>query len=97
MARKSNTVTKAEPITAAGDQPAAVADADTGGPLIEQGLSTADIRTVTCLIAGGRRRGGRRWEAGPTPVALSDLTGDEWQAVEADPMLSVSMPHPAGD
>ena len=60
-------------------------------------LSDADTITVTCLIAAGRRRGGRRWSAGPTDVKFDDLTEEEWAAVRADPMLATSMPFKAED
>ena len=60
-------------------------------------LTDADTITVTCLIAAGRRRGGRRWPAGPTNVNFDDLTEEEWAAVKADPMLATSMPFKAED
>ena len=59
--------------------------------------SDARTITVTCLIAAGRRRGGRRWPAGPTDVKFDDLTEEEWAAVRADPMLATSMPVKAED
>lgn len=60
-------------------------------------LSDADTITVTCLIAAGRRRGGRRWPAGPTDVKFDDLSDEDWAAVRADPMLATSMPFKAED
>ncbi|MFI0477408.1 hypothetical protein [Paracoccus jiaweipingae] len=71
--------TTVKPAASAADDDKAKGDA---APLVE----------VTCLIAAGRRRGGRRWEAGLNRVAADALTDDEWSEVEADPMLSVSRP-----
>ena len=46
--------------------------------------------TVHCAIAGGRRRAGRRWPGGATPVAAGDLTEDMLAQLKADPLFHVT-------
>lgn len=70
----------------------AAMEAETAAAVIAGAAADADTRTVTCLIAAGRRRGGRRWPAGPTTVNIADLSDEDWRAVEADPVLTVSTP-----
>ena len=48
--------------------------------------------TVTSA-APGFRRGGRSWPAGPVEVARSDFSDEQWDAITADPTLTVN---PAG-
>ncbi|MDO5648859.1 hypothetical protein [Paracoccus sp. (in: a-proteobacteria)] len=50
--------------------------------------SPVPLLRVTCLIAAGRRRAGRRWSGGDTDVPADALTAEEWAEVEADPMFS---------
>ena len=46
--------------------------------------------TVHCAIAGGRRRAGRRWPGGATPVAEGDLTEEMLAQLKADPLFHVT-------
>jgi len=47
--------------------------------------------TVTCAVAGGRRRAGRRWDGGATKVLADELTEEMEVELEADPMFQVSV------
>lgn len=47
---------------------------------------------VICAIADGRRRAGRRWPGGATPVKADELNKGQMAALEADPMFSFNYP-----
>ena len=44
---------------------------------------------VTCHREGGRRRAGRRWPQGETPVTADELTGYELAMLKGDPLFTV--------
>lgn len=44
---------------------------------------------VTCHREGGRRRAGRRWPQGDTPITEGDLTGYELAMLQGDPLFTV--------
>ena len=46
---------------------------------------------VTCTVAGGRRRAGRRWPAGTTRVARSELSAEDIEALNEDVLLRVEV------
>lgn len=56
----------------------------------EPELEIAPTITVTCLKEGGRRRAGRRWDAGHTVVLASDLTAYQLGQLRGDPLFRVS-------
>lgn len=59
---------------------------------IDPGIAQADEVTVICHAPDGRRRLGRRWPAGKTPVPLADLSDTDIELLRADPGFSVIMP-----
>lgn len=44
---------------------------------------------ILCHVAGGRRRGGYRFEGGANEIAADTFDTDQLEAVIDDPMLSV--------
>jgi len=49
-----------------------------------------DAFEINCAVAGGRRRGGRRWPGGVTRVAKEDMTDEILAALDADPMFAIT-------
>lgn len=52
---------------------------------------TGTVLLVTCSVAAGRRRAGRRWPAGTTRVAASALSAEDLEALRGDVMLRVEL------
>ena len=63
-----------------------------------QGLREAPVAIVTCAVAGGRRRAGRRWPGGATEVPMDEMTDELAAELQSDPMfqvmVSVAKPDP---
>ena len=49
------------------------------------------VLLVTCSVAAGRRRAGRRWPAGTTRVAASAFSAEDLEALRGDVMLRVEL------
>jgi hypothetical protein len=47
---------------------------------------------VICAVSTGRRRAGRRWDAGETQVAPEEFTDEMRAALAADPLFQVIEP-----
>jgi hypothetical protein len=45
--------------------------------------------TVLCAVASGRRRAGRRWEAGENLIPVDDFTDEMEKTLARDPMFQV--------
>lgn len=85
-------------------------DATSAGPLPEASSSSLSPEslppsgaapdggtfTVICHHAGGRRRGGRRWPEGETPVAAGELTEFALEQLRGDPRFTVILPELTG-
>lgn len=56
---------------------------------------------VSAKTDGGRWRAGRQWFRKPTPVARDELADEQWERLEADPLIAVvpegANPAPAGE
>lgn len=65
-------------------EPAAAEPVQASGP-------RTDVVVVTCGLSSGRRRAGRRWEAGTTRVPASEISDAELVQLHADPVLRVSI------
>lgn len=80
-------------VTADGIQPAPSVPAEPvpEAPVVPAGEPAAGFVVVTCGIAAGRRRAGRRWDAGTTRVHASEFSPAQMAELQADPVLRVSV------
>lgn len=82
----------------AGNQPGGGASKPSDKPKTKQPKkakvqASEDVQVkVHCVIPGGRRRGGRRWDGGDTLVPLEEWSDALEAALTADPMFTIEKP-----
>lgn len=54
-------------------------------------LPVGAVVVVTCTVAAGRRRAGRRWPGGVTRVAASELSTEALAELQGDVLLRVTV------
>ncbi len=86
-----------DPADEAAATPSLAPDADgprrTGGEVgadLSAGASDEPTMIVTCHREGGRRRAGRRWQHGDTPVSEGELDGYQLALLRGDPQFTVA-------
>lgn len=70
---------------------AAPSTAPPPGDATDDAPITGTVLLVTCSVAAGRRRAGRRWPAGTTRVAASAFSAEDLEALRGDVMLRVEL------
>lgn len=90
MPEKNLTQDAAEPAAQVPAKPAP----KRGGKAKSADMPEADapMVKVTCHVAAGRRRAGRRWAPGLTELPAGDLSAEEVAALQGDPMFEVALP-----
>lgn len=81
----------AEQMTEAGMADVPPLDTNLPGDAADDAPITGTVLLVTCSVAAGRRRAGRRWPAGTTRVAASAFSAEDLEALRGDVMLRVEL------